>query len=133
MNKNRIILIVGLLSVLLVAMAVSRPFSDITTAMESNGLSANKLSDYYQRQAELNASVSAGTSDFFQRHPEWIALQAAIIPVTGLSEAADYFQRHLELSMPAGITVDVTDYFMRHPAQNAPTATIDLSDYFLRH
>ena len=131
MNKNRIVLIIGLLSVLLVAMAVARPFSNTATAVESSGLSANDLSDYYQRQAEMNAS--AGASDFYQRHPDWASVQQALIPVMSSAEASDYFQRHTELIAPAGIAVDVTDYFLRHPELSAPTDTVDLSDYFLRH
>lgn len=133
MNKNRLILIVGLLSVLLVAMAVSQPFSNTTTAVESSGSSANDLSDYYQRQAVLNAAASAGAGDFYQRHPGWVSIPQANIPVTGSSEALDYFQRHSELIAPAGVAVDVTDYFLRHSELSAPVDTLDLSDYFLRH
>jgi hypothetical protein len=150
MNKNRFILIIGLLSVLLVAMAVSRPLAKTATAVESRGPSASDLSDYHQRQAELNSSASAGAGDFYQRHPDrasglnndfyqkypgkWVSRAAGVtIPVTGSSAASDYFQRHPELIAPAGIAADVTDYFLRHPELSAPMDTIDLSDYFLRH
>jgi hypothetical protein len=139
MNKNRIILMVGLLSVLLVTMAVSRPFTGIPSAEKLSwpprpvivlAVDNTLLSDYHERQAALKVAEAA---DFYQRHPDWASIQQAVIPVTGSSEASDYFQRHSEGIGPAGVAVDVTDYFLRHPERNAPTDTIDLSDYFLRH
>jgi hypothetical protein len=139
MNKNRIILFVGLLSVLLVAMAVARPLSNIPSAEELSwpprpvmvsGVDETLLSDYYERQVAMKVVEAA---DFYQRHPDWVSIPEAGISVTGSSAALDYFQRHPELIGPAGIAVDVNDYFLRHPELNAPTETIDLSDYFLRH
>jgi hypothetical protein len=53
--------------------------------------------------------------------------------VTGVSEYADYFQRHPELSVPAGMAIDTTDYFVRHPELLTSRESNDLSDYFLRH
>jgi hypothetical protein len=64
MFKNRFILMVGVLSVLLVTIAVSNPFSNATPA-----------------------SVS-GASDSYQRHPDWTRAgndQAATSPITGQS------------------------------------------------
>jgi hypothetical protein len=92
-------------------------------------------SDYYERHLELRVPGLIDMSgDFFRRHPEWAAnVQSAAIPVTGLSEASDYFQRHSELIAPAGIAVDATDYFLRHPELSVPAETVELSDYFLRH
>jgi hypothetical protein len=139
MNKNRFFMIIGLLSVLLMTMAVSRPFAAIPTAEKLSwpprpvivsAADNTLLSDYYERQAAMNVAEAA---DFFQRHSDWVSIQQAAIPVTGKSEAYDYFQRHSELIAPAGIAVDMTDYFLRHPERNASTNTIDLSDYFLRH
>ena len=139
MNKNRFMLIVGLLSVLLVTMAVSRPFSDIPAAERLSwpprpvivsGVDNTQLSDYYERQAAMNVAEAA---DFFQRHADSVSVQQAAIPKTGSSEASDYFQRHSEMISPAGLAVDLTDYFLRHPELSGPTDTIDLSDYFLRH
>lgn len=88
--------------------------------------------DYYQRHPELSVPAeipAAEMSDYFQRHNT----QSIEIPVTGLSASPDYFQRHPELNAPAGvgIAVDMSDYFLRHPA--LPTEDTDLSDYFLRH
>ena len=139
MFKNRFILILGLLSLLLVTMAVSRPFVKSPTAealrwpsrpVIVHVLDNTLLSDYYERQAALKVVDAA---DFYQRHPDLVSIQQAAIPVTGSSEAADYFQRHPDLSLPAGIMVDMTDYFMRHPELDAPADSLDLSDYFLRH
>jgi len=110
MFKNRFILVLGVLSLLLVTMAVSNPFSNTSPAGRE------------------------GANDFYQRHPEWTSsLQSAIVPVTGDLELSDYHQRHPELSAAAGITVDMSDYFLRHPALQAPAKSNDLSDYFLRH
>lgn len=169
MFKNRFILIVGLLSVLLVTMAVSNPIPNAPTAEELSwpprpvirpAVDNTLLSDYYQRQAALNASAEAGeavnlANDFYQRHTDWVSSAQNIgIPVTGMSESLDYFQRHPELSVSAETTLDLasdfyqrhpelsisveksadmTDYFVRHPELRAPMQTIDLSDYFLRH
>lgn len=112
MFRNRFILTVGVLSLLLVTLAVSRPF---TTASVSNIAGANDFyqrhanwgsdtiaSDYYQRHPALSASVGNVldlTADFYQRHPEWAAnVQSVAVPVTGISEASDYYLRHPELN-----------------------------------
>ena len=63
-------------------------------------------------------------SDFYQQHPDWmwgIKDQNASIPVTGDSAFPDYYQRHPELSVPAEISADLTDYFFRHLAGNIPS------------
>lgn len=61
------------------------------------------------------------------------SLQGAAVPVTGISELPDYYQRHPELRVPLKRTVDTADYFVRHPELHTPAESIDLSDYFLRH
>ena len=94
-------------------------------------------SDYYQRHPELSMSSSSAVDvagDFYLRHPGWASdIQSVTIPVTGATEASDYFQRHAELVLPVKINVDTTDYFTRHPELLLPAETTDLSDYFLRH
>ena len=127
MFKNRFLLVLSLFSLLLVTMAVSRPFSNTSV---SNIEGANdfyqrhrnwnrnlEASDYYQRHPELNgsaASIVDLTGDFALRHPEWtISVQSAVVPVTGSLEASDYFQRHPELRLPAD-SIDLSDYFQRH-------------------
>jgi hypothetical protein len=110
MFKNRFILVLGVLSLLLVTMAVSYP----------------------RTAAPLAADQEA--SDIFQRHPEWRSnVQNAVVPVTGANDFSDYYQRHPELKVPAAIAVDTSDYFMRHSELRVPAKSIDLSDYFLRH
>ena len=129
MFKNRVLVMIGVVSLLLVTKAVSTPRSKVSLATDR------------------------GASDFYQRHPDWtwaINPQNASIPVTGDSAfpdyyqrhqelrtrgilglgASDYFQRHPELIAPAEASVDMTDYFFRHPA---PSKTLDLTDYFFRH
>ena len=159
MNKNRFILILSLLSGLLATMAVSRPYASIPTAEKLNGpprpamfsaVDSMLLSDYHERQAALARNSVDLANDFYQRHTDWagelnndfnqkypgkwVSRAAGVaIPVTSSSAASDYFQRHTELLGPAGVAVDVTDYFLRHPERNAPTENIDLSDYILRH
>jgi hypothetical protein len=94
--------------------------------------------------------------------PTIAAPKATVIPVTGVSESPDYFQRHPELKAPAEIAVEMNgdfalrhpewagreqdvanpvtgisealDYYQRHPELNLPAAiTADKSDYFARH
>ena len=98
MFKNRFILVLGVISVLLVSMAVSNPFSN-TSAM-----------------------ADQESSDFFQRHPDWQWLaseQKAIIALTGDAAFPDYHQRHPELSVRVEASVDITDYYFRHPELSA--------------
>jgi hypothetical protein len=109
MFKNRFLLVLGAISILSVTMAISYPRS--------------------------NAPLAA--SDFYQRHPAWIWVSNnsnASIPVTGASEAVDYFQRHPELRTSIGITIDLTDYSSRHPELSVSTTDVlAASDYFIRH
>jgi hypothetical protein len=128
MFKNRFLLILGILSMLLVTTAISRPFANVpVTAREG-------ANDFYESHTERNESGSI--ADFALRHPEWtLNVQNAVTPVAGVLETADYFLRHpeLKLSMPAAGTADLTDYFIRHPGLRTPNTTVDRSDYFLRH
>ena len=64
MYKNRFILILGLLSMLLVGMAVTQSRSLVSSA---TGQAAN---DFYQQHPELNIPVerSIDTTDYFFRH-----------------------------------------------------------------
>jgi len=94
MFTNRFILVLGVASLLLVTMAVSKPFS--------------KASPEGFNEA----------TDFYQRHPDWIwgiKDQNAAIPETGASAFPDYYQRHPELSVSVEMPADTTDYFFRHP------------------
>ena len=93
MHKNRFIPVLGLLSMLLVAMAVS------------------------QSRPLVSSATGQAASDFYQRHPDWtwsINRRISIIPATGASAFSDYFQRHLELNIPVERSIDTTDYFFRH-------------------
>jgi hypothetical protein len=147
MFKNRFLIVLGVISLLSVTMAVSRPFSSTAVSIEG----ANDFyqrhrdwnrnlegSDYYERHPNLSASAASiadTAGDFALRHPKWtIGIQNATIPVTGSLEASDYFQRHPELNLPvpSASASDLSDYFIRHPELRTP-ATIDLSDYFQRH
>ena len=93
--------------------------------------------------------------------PSIAAPKPALIPVTGASEYADYYQRHSDLRLSTVNAFDMTadfyqrhpewisnvqiaavpmtgvsessDYFTRHPELLMPNTTIDLSDYFQRH
>ena len=111
MFRNRIILVLGVLSLLLVGMAVSFPRSNASRALDQTA------------------------TDFYQRHPDWTwAVRApSAIPVTGSSEMSDYFQRHPELTAPAEASVDLTDYYFRQKALFPSAKTIDLTDYYFRH
>jgi hypothetical protein len=65
--------------------------------------------------------------------PSMAAPKSDVVPVTGVSQYTDYYQRHPELRAPAALMGDTTDYFMRHPEMSSSRAPNDLSDYFLRH
>jgi hypothetical protein len=93
-------------------------------------------SDYFWRHPELRISAAPAvgmSSDFYQRHQEWVSSVEKIVPVTGSTEFLDYFQRHLALCAPAGIAVDTADYFLRHSEVQPSVPSMDLSDYYLRH
>jgi hypothetical protein len=109
MFKNRFLVVLGFVSMLLVTLAVSQP--------RSKG--------------------SQAASDFHQRHPDWtlsIKPQKAVIPATGDSAFPDYYQRHLELSVPTVLGLTASDYVMRHPELIAPAqVSIDMTDYYFRH
>jgi hypothetical protein len=74
----------------------------------------SNLPDYFQRHPELRVSAGAGmvvdvAGDFYLRHTDWASNMG--IPVTGSSEAEDYFMRH---PMSSATSVDLSDYFLRH-------------------
>ena len=120
MFKNRFLLIVAVLSLLLVTMAVSRPFSNASTSADLSWpqrpviipvTGANSLSDYHERHPDLSASAEStanSNDDFFQRYPgQWVSRAAGVaVPVTGSSAAPDYFQRHPALNASANVPVD---------------------------
>jgi hypothetical protein len=109
MNTKRFLLVVGLLSMLFVAMTISNPGPTVYLASEQ------------------------GANDIYQRHPERRnGMNNAVVPVTGISEMSDYYQRHPELRVPEDVRVDRTDYFMRHPELRT-SFPVNLSDYFQRH
>jgi hypothetical protein len=111
MFKNRFILVIGVLSLVLVTMAVSNPKSNVTLAADH------------------------GASDFHQRHPnwQWVASdQKAIIPLTGNAAYLDYYQRHPELRVSLADTLDTTDYFIRLSSLSASVASADVTDYYFR-
>jgi hypothetical protein len=106
MYKSRFILVLGLLSLLLVGMAV--------------------------RQSQLLVSSLPGqtASDFYQRHPDWtwvVEDQNASTPITGDSAFPDYFQRHPELRRSVNRSIDTTDYFFRHLAKDASPLVVPIS------
>ena len=112
MYNNRFILVLGVLSLLLVTLAVSKPFSKAPPE-------------------RINEAA-----DFHQRHPEWIWTsndQNAVIPVTGNAAFPDYYQRHPELSVSVEFSTDTTDYFFRQAALLKSRQMIDLTDYYFRH
>ena len=113
MFKNRFILVLGVLSLVLVTMAVSNPKSNVSP------------------------TVDQAASDFHERHPDWqwvASYQKVIVPLTGDAAFPDYHQRHPELTALAETSIDITDYFFRHPElRNAPVKNVDLTDYYFRH
>ena len=106
MFKNRFVLVLGFVSLLLVSMVVSG----------------------FQKGNDSLKSDQEAASDFHQRHPGWTwAVRAPA------AAASDYFQRHPELSRPAILGVAASDYFQRHPGLTVPAdASADLSEYYFR-
>ena len=110
MFRNRFIVVIGTLSLLLVGMATS-----------------------YSR---LHVATGQGASDFHQRHPDWVWTvreSNVVIPVAGGSEPTDYFQRHPVLIAPPQSSVDLTDYYFRQKALLPAMLAVDLTDYYFRH
>jgi hypothetical protein len=128
MFKNRFLVVIGVISLLLVTMAVSTPRSNTSSSPDQGG------SDFYQRHPDWtwtvrngNAVEPSASSDYFQRHPE-LTVPSGL----GLG-ASDYFQRHPELTLSVGASVDMTDYYFRHAALQPSSRNVDLTDYFFRH
>jgi|GEM_PF-1512769 len=133
MFKNRFLLILGVISLVLVTMAVAYPQSDASLAADQTD------SDFHQRHPDWtwtvkdpNAAIAVtGASafpDYFRRHPE-----LSVSPILG-RDASDYFQRHTELITPSILGREASDYFMRHPEVTASAeVSVDLTDYYFRH
>jgi hypothetical protein len=120
MNTNRILLALGVISMLLVTMAVSTPRSNTSLAADQAG------SDFYQRHPEWTWVTRDAASDYFQRHPE------LRMPGIGI-DLTDYINRHPELSTSANEPLAASDYFMRHPELTISVeSSADLTDYFFR-
>ena len=125
MFKNRSILVLGVLSMLLVAIAI--PESFVST------LPLEELS-WPPRPILIPATDANSLSDYHERHPEWVSSDPeAAVPVTGISDLSDYYLRHPELNMPVDAIADTSDHFLRHPELRAPVQSEDITDYFLRH
>jgi hypothetical protein len=147
MFKNRFILVLGVVSLLLVTMAVSKPFSAAPTAKELS---------WPARPVIVRVAAANSATDFYQRHPDWTGTgngQEAAIPVASSLDLSDYYLRHPELRVSTNPAIDTSDYYLRHPELSAPSGLMidmmrfrtlnqnlsssakstDLSDYFLRH
>jgi hypothetical protein len=131
MFKNRVLVVIGVISLLMVTMAVAAPHSNASLVTDQGA------SDFYQRHPEWTWAVNdqnvipltgdVAFPDYYQRHRE-LSLSA----VRGLG-ASDYFQRHPELTAPAEASVDLTDYYFRQQVLFPAVKTIDLTDYYFRH
>ena len=131
MFKSRFILVLGVLSLVLVTMAVSNPKSNVSPSVDQGA------SDFYQRHpgwtwavpalAAIPVTSDAAFPDYYQRHPE-----LSVSALLGVG-ASDYFQRHPELTAPAEASVDMTDYYFRQQVLFPAAKTIDLTDYYFRH
>jgi hypothetical protein len=104
-TRNSNLFLIGALAIVvitLVTLAVAPAVSAPQPVLAPVARLSEAGSDYYLRHPELRISTALATyiaSDFYLRHPEWASnVQNAAIPVTGNSEASDYFQRHREQS-----------------------------------
>jgi hypothetical protein len=142
MFKNRVLVVIGVISLLMVTMAVAAPHSNASLVTDQGA------SDFYQRHPEwwwrttnqnvgipLTSSSDDAFPDYYQRHPEWTwaVNDQNVIPLTGDVAFPDYYQRHRELSLSAVRGLGASDYFQRHPELTAPAeASVDLTDYYFR-
>lgn len=113
MYKNRLLLGISAVSLLLMGLAVFNPFA-----------ASSRVS-------------KVAASDFHQRHPDWIWTtnrENAVLPDTGEAAFPDYHQRHPELLSIEGLGDGASDYFERHPELSARSeSSVDLTDYYFRH
>jgi len=133
MFQNRFLVVIGVISLLLVTMAVSTPRSNVLLSTDQGA------SDFYQRHPDWTWAVNSQNAvipvtgksafpDYSQRHPE-----LSVSPIIGLG-ASDYFQRHSELITPSILGLGASDYFMRHPEVTASAeGSVDMTDYYFRH
>lgn len=136
-SNSYLIAALAIIAVALLAFPVVPAISAPRAAADTAAGASDITSDYYQRHLSLSRGVAPASvldADIFERHPEWVNnVQILGVPVTALSEASDYFQRHPLLSVPAASSLDTADYFNRHPELRTPAQNTDLSDYFQRH
>ena len=124
MFKSRFLLVLGIVSFVLVSLAIS---SFRNNASLSNREAAG---DFAQRHSNWSWSAVAPApaySDYAQRHPELSNLAA--------QGASDYYERHPNQTNLAIQGPDTSDYALRHPELSASVAavSIDLTDYYFRH
>jgi hypothetical protein len=126
MFKNRYLLVLGVLSILFVTMAVSRPLSIARSPADLS---------WPPRPVVIPVAGTTQFSDYYARHNDTSALSGVAIPITGISADSDYFQRRSALNALGGaeMAVDMTDYFVRHAELHTSSKSAELSDYFLRH
>ena len=124
MFKSRFLLVLGIISLVLVSLAIS--------SFRNNATLSNRdaASDFAQRHSNWSWSAvapAAAYSDYAQRHPELSNLSA--------QGASDYYERHPNRTSLAVQVPDTSDYFLRHPELNTSAAavSIDLTDYYFRH
>ena len=126
MFKNRFLLSLGIVSLVLVSLAIS---SFRNNASLSNRDAANDFAQRHSNWSWSAVAPAAAYSDYSQRHPE-------LSNLTALGQgASDYYERHANQKNPLVQERDNSDYFLRHPELSASAATvsIDLTDYYFRH
>jgi hypothetical protein len=133
-------------------------FQTLSTQKETNMFTVLSNPRNVKLYLIVALAIALGVILAFVVVPSIAAPQPAPIPVTGMSEAWDYYQRHPELKAPAGSAVEMNDdfalrhpedqsvavpvtgisesldYYQRHPELGLPAViTADTSDYFARH
>jgi hypothetical protein len=103
MLKNRVFLALGVFSVLLVTMAVSRPVLD--ASLDAEPAASHLYQHFYQRDTEDFRYGGANDlyKHFYQRDTDWAPTRSDLnseISVTGGSEYSDYYHRHLNSGVP---------------------------------
>jgi len=124
MFKSRFLLVLGIVSLILVSLAIS--------SFRNNASLSNRdaASDFALRHSNWSWSAVAPAavySDYAQRHPELSNLAA--------QGASDYYERHPNQTNLAVQGLVTSDYALRHPelSTSAVAVSIDLTDYYFRH
>jgi hypothetical protein len=128
MFKNRFLLVLGLISLMLVSLAISSFRNNASLSeREAAWVIAERRTDAAAPAVVDSISISKRQAawDFADRHTDW-----NWSAISEREAAWSLAERHVDGAAPAGVYLD---YAQRHPELSATAASIDLTDYYFRH